>query len=211
MERRRFIDLWQRAPAPGPAPDPAPVFRELERRYSEPHRLYHTADHLDHCLGQLDAARELAQSPDGIEMALWFHDAIYDPSAKDNEQRSAELFVQRTGDGFETDFVETVFDHIMATEHVIPPEPFDGQLITDIDLSAIGLPWEEFQRDSNAIRREFAHLSDAQYHPPHAQFLRALLARPSVYYTDFFRERYEQPARANMERYLDELSDAGII
>jgi predicted metal-dependent HD superfamily phosphohydrolase len=66
------------------------LYRQLVACYSETHRKYHTIQHLDECFVHLEHVRELADHPEEIELALWFHDAIYDTSKKDNEQRSAD-------------------------------------------------------------------------------------------------------------------------
>ncbi len=211
MERARFIALWRRCPARGAGPDPSAVYDELRQHYNEPHRRYHTPAHLEHCLEQLEAARHSMHEPDAVEMALWFHDAIYEPAADDNERRSAELFAQRAGGCFEERFTRKVFDLIVITEHRTPPQGTDEKFMVDIDLSSIGLDWRIFRADSDAIRQEFSHLSDAEYYPVNARFLRSLLERPRLYFTDFFRDRYEQTARDNIERYLEELSDGGLI
>src|SRR6185436_5536891 len=84
----RWLKFWAAAGASG---DPEPEWRALSARYAEPHRAYHTIDHIAHCLEELDEVRGLAADPVAVEMALWYHDAVYDPRAKDNESRSADL------------------------------------------------------------------------------------------------------------------------
>ncbi|NIR32331.1 MAG: hypothetical protein GWN84_24125 [Gammaproteobacteria bacterium] len=211
MERERFIALWRRCPARGGGPEPFVAYDELRRLYAEPHRRYHTSGHLQHCLGQFELARDLVHQPDAVEMALWFHDAIYQPSASDNEQRSAQLFLRWAQGCFEAGFARKVCDLILITEHETPPRTTDEKFIADIDLSSLGLDWEIFRRDSDAVREEFSHLSDAEYYPAHARFLRSLLERPRFYFTDFFSERYEDTARRNIERYLGELAKANLV
>lgn len=211
MDRARFIALWRRCAVRATGPDPSAVYDELSRLYGEPHRYYHTPGHLDHCLGQLDAAKDGVHEPDAVEMALWFHDAIYDPPAPDNERRSAELFAQRTQGCFEEPFSQKVYELILITEHETPPRTADEAFMVDIDLSSFGLDWESFRQDSDAVRKEFSHLPDGEFYPAHARFLRSLLERPRFYFTDFFSERYQRSARRNIERYLQELSDAGLI
>ena len=66
------------------------LFHQLVACYSEPHRKYHTTRHLEECLSHLDRVRSEAERPGEVELALWFHDAIYDTLRKDNETRSAE-------------------------------------------------------------------------------------------------------------------------
>jgi len=144
-------------------------------------------------------------------MALWFHDAVYEPAASDNEQRSAELFAARAGGCFDEGFTRQVCELILATVHATPPRAPDAKLIADIDLSSFGLHWEAFLRDSRAVREEFAHLSDTRFYPAHARFLRSLLARAHLYHTDYFRRQCEANARANIERYLRELAEAGLV
>jgi predicted metal-dependent HD superfamily phosphohydrolase len=107
LQWQRFQALWKRCEAPF---DPRPVFENLCCRYSEPHRIYHRCTHLVHCFQQLDLAYRLIQDPDAVEMALWFHDAIYIPRSLENEKESAELFVRAAGDHFRPSFVRKVYD-----------------------------------------------------------------------------------------------------
>src|SRR5687768_17503475 len=53
-------------------------------------RHYHTLTHLTACLRELDTAQKLAERPAEVELALWFHDAVYRTYRFDNEARSAE-------------------------------------------------------------------------------------------------------------------------
>ena len=59
--------------------------------FAEPQRHYHNQQHIAECLTQFDAARNIARRPEAIEFAIWFHDAVYDPKAGDNEEKSAAL------------------------------------------------------------------------------------------------------------------------
>ena len=209
MTRERFTALWNRCLVPGASTPALPVYEELLHRYSEPHRYYHTPEHIGHCLRQLDFAVELMDDANAVEMGLWFHDVIYDPQASDNELKSAELFVKLADDDVPTEFRQSVHDLIMVTMHPEEPSSLDEQFMVDIDLSSFGLPWDTFQRHSEAVRKEYAHLSDEQFYPNQIGFLRSLIARPTFFFTDFFRARYEVTARENIGRHVEELCARG--
>src|SRR4051794_22476684 len=76
----------------GVIPDAAyPVFDRLVAAYSEPHRHYHNLEHIAEMLRVVDRLSKFAADPDAVRLAVWFHDAVYDPRAKDNEKLSAIL------------------------------------------------------------------------------------------------------------------------
>ena len=210
MNKARFVQLWERCLPGCHAAGAASVFNTLEQRYSEPHRCYHTPEHIEHCLRQHDLASDLMDEPDAVEMAIWFHDVIYNVPTDDNELLSAELFKQLAGDDANPDFCNTVYDMILATQHRHEPNSNDDKILVDVDLSSFGLPWEEMRRDSENVRREFPNTSDAEFYASHNRFMRALLDRPTFFATEFFRDRYESQARANIARLLEELQAAGF-
>lgn len=204
----RFAALWNRTVIGGPASAKA-VFARLARFYGEPHRHYHTLGHIWRCLEEFDRAVELMDNPDAVEMALWFHDAIYVSGAGDNEWRSADLFRQWSEGYADPVFGKRVGALIMVTTHRESPTERDQRFIVDIDLSSFGLPWDEFERDGRHIRAECADRTDEEYFPGHLRFLLALLNRPAIYFTDYFHRRYEQIARANAQRVVADLRARG--
>lgn len=199
---RRFRDLVCRC---APDADAGELYRLLVDKYSERQRSYHTLRHIHHCLAQLDHARHLAEDPDGIELAIWFHDAVYDTDADDNELRSAQLFDSLLGPHLPRERAAHIHRLIRDTEHPSEPEDNDARLMVDIDLSSFGLPWEDFMRDTDAICSELSHLPEAQFVAGKCRFLNELLSRSSIYLTPHFRERLEAQARSNIERHMREL------
>jgi predicted metal-dependent HD superfamily phosphohydrolase len=193
-------DLWSRLNATG---DPGPVYADLGRRYAEPHRAYHTMAHISHCLDEFQAARSLAREPDAVELALWFHDAIYDTHASDSEERSADL-VRRLGR--EASLAPAVTDRavafILASTHREPPRDPDTRLFVDVDLAILGQPWERFAAYEQEVRREYEWVPSWLFRRKRAKVLKSFLARPTLYGTSFFRKRYERPARENIARSL---------
>jgi predicted metal-dependent HD superfamily phosphohydrolase len=147
-------------------------------------------------------AYALIQDPDAVEMALWFHDAIYIPGSSENEKESAELFVRTVGDHFRPLFIRKVYELILVTTHKEPAQECNKQFVADIDLSSFGVDWEEYLRDTKAVREEQDNSSDAVFYPAHTKFLNSLLGRPRIFGTEFFYGRYEHRARENITRFL---------
>jgi len=206
MTEERFVNLCVRL---GARQGLRALHSLLLKHYSERTRFYHSRAHLEHCLAQFDQARSVIPDPDAVEIALWFHDVIYDPFACDNELRSADLFMQGLGRQIDPDRAELIYMLIMATVHDRPPGTTNAGFIVDIDLSSFALPWEEFEADSTAIRCEYGHLSDEEFYGKQYRFLSTLASRKSLYSTPFFRQRSERLARKNLERRLEALRARG--
>jgi predicted metal-dependent HD superfamily phosphohydrolase len=203
LDSRRWHALWHRLGAQGSS---APSFDLLQKAYTEPGRYYHSAEHIRDCLEQLDRGRHLARQPDEIEAALWFHDAIYRPGDSNNEEESASLASQLlTSAGARDETVSRVADLVMATRHDTLPTDSDAQLLCDIDLSILGREPDRFARYEQQIRREYAWVPEPLYRKKRAEVLAGFLARPAVYQTEFFRERYELAAKSNLTRIIREL------
>jgi predicted metal-dependent HD superfamily phosphohydrolase len=208
MVENRFVALWNRCFADSEGERPTTIYADLVRRYSEPHRCYHTCDHITHCLKQFDLAADLMDNSDAVEMGLWFHDVICEPGAADNELKSAQLFEKITDDQ-PSSLKQSVYDLIMVTKHPEKPKCLDEKFMVDIDLSSFGLPWGAFMRDSQAVREEFAHAPDESFFAGHLKFLNSLIGRPTFFFTDFFQTRYEAIARDNIARYMKDLHAKG--
>ncbi len=211
MKKRRFISLWERCSRSNSGARGAEVYRGLKQRYSESHRRYHTPAHIAHCLKLFDLSRHKMDDPNAVELSIWFHDVIYDAKASDNEERSARYFSETCGQDVDRQLQSKVHDLIIATIHKELPLTPDGKYMVDIDLSSFGLPWDKFLRDSEAVREEFSHLSDAEFYSAQKEFLESLLFREHFCFTEFFRQRHEKTARENIRRYLDSLKKQSLV
>ena len=182
------------------------MFEWLKSAYAESHRHYHTASHIEACLREFDAVRSLAQSEAEVEIALWFHDAVYLPRASDNERRSADMASQfLAASGVSPESCARVHSHVMATVHNVEPADPDARLLVDVDLSILGQDTECYDRFERAIREEYKWVPWFLYRRKRAEVLGSFLEREYIYSTEPFRRRYELRARANLGRAIDSL------
>jgi predicted metal-dependent HD superfamily phosphohydrolase len=183
------------------------TFEKLRAAYAERHRHYHSAEHIARCLAELDAVRDLAREPDEIELALWFHDAVYATRSKDNEAKSAQWAARFLADNaVDPGRARRVHDLIMATTHGAAPDDSDAQLLTDIDLSILGADRETFRRFEQDVRQEYWWVPSPLFRQKRAAILQSFLSRSSVYATEHFQERLESAARRNLTEAITALS-----
>ncbi len=179
------------------------AYRELVGGYQAPERVYHNLAHVASCLREADALHRLAVHPEALEFALWYHDAVYDPRAKDNEARSAALALAALVDmRIGGDIRSRVESLILATRHDRPATTDDEAIIIDVDLAILGQAAEVFDRYEAGVRAEYSWLSDSEFWPKRAEFLAALLARKHIFITSECRQKYEVPARQNLQRSI---------
>ena len=181
------------------------IFANLIEAYSNTARHYHNLHHLQHILDSLAEVRELINNFPALGLCAWFHDYIYDPQAIDNEMESAiaaEKILSRLGINFDT--VRLVQQIILSTRKHEPfLEDTDNLVFLDVDLSVLGASPDRYLAYSQAIRKEYCHLSDRDYREGRKQVLTQFLARERIYYTDYFYRRIESIARKNLQTEIN--------
>ena len=178
------------------------------RAYCDPARHYHNLHHVAECLRELDPVRPSCQNVLAVQAALLLHDCVYDPARADNEERSADVASRLLASvGHDEALLSSTRRLILATRHATSPAEGDEQIVVDIDLSILAKSAEEFDAYERAIRLEYAFVPDDAFAAGRARLLRRFLARPSIYATSHFRQRYEQTARANLLRSLKQLEE----
>jgi predicted metal-dependent HD superfamily phosphohydrolase len=198
------FERWSRACMDvGVAPDEGD-YRRVRRAWRGMSRHYHTLTHLDACLRELDESRAIAVRCGEVELALWFHDAVYRSWRRDNEQLSAD-FASRILRAAPLESVERIRQMVLATMHRDEDLAGDAALVVDIDLSILGQPPDVYAQFERAIRREFWWVSRARFVAGRSAVLRKFIGRSSIYQHDLFYEKYESQARANIAAALDQL------
>ncbi|MGL6095577.1 MAG: HD domain-containing protein, partial [Fimbriiglobus sp.] len=150
--------------------------------------------------------------PAAVQLAVWFHDAAYDPRAKDNEDRSAALVGDWLGPlGLPSDTLRKVASLVRSTAHLTgdhPPTDPDAVALHDADLAVLGASEVRYRRYAADVRREYAFVPDDAYRTGRAEVLAAFLARPRLYLTAVMHDEGDAPARRNLTAELAELRPA---
>jgi predicted metal-dependent HD superfamily phosphohydrolase len=184
----------------------------LLARYAEPHRKYHTLQHLHECIAMLARYPGQPEHAGDVEMALWFHDAIYDIGVPGNEERSAQWAMgELQAAGAAPGVAERVHAMVMATRHDVAPQTADEQLLVDVDLSILGAAPARFDEYEAQVRDEYASVPADLFQRRRKAILVGFLARPAIYGTLYFRSLLEASARKNLVRSIDALDDAASV
>ncbi|MDQ0012260.1 putative metal-dependent HD superfamily phosphohydrolase [Variovorax boronicumulans] len=184
------------------APDLA-LCAELQRRYGEPQRHYHTMQHLGECLAWFEREKALAEHPGEVAIALWFHDAIYDVHAHDNEARSADWAREALrAAGANEEAAERIHALVMATRHDAVPEGRDAELLIDIDLSILGAEPARFAEYERQVHAEYAFVPDEVRLPRRRAILQRFLDRDAIYATPRMHALLEARARTNLQHSI---------
>lgn len=176
---------------------------DLLRRHTEPHRGYHDAAHvgllwLRHLMHGGDSAdRDMA-------LAILFHDAVYEPLARDNEARSAGLFAEMVphGSAWVQDAIRATADHL----------GYAGQdcrirRVLDLDLTPLAELPPVFARNTALLRREYAAVTEPDWRAGRRRVLAGFAAAKQLFSTRLG-VIYEAPARANLAAEIAALSQA---
>ena len=197
--RDRFSALWERV---GGLAGPDAAWRSLDAGYGEAGRHYHDWRHVAALLAGHDAVRTLPDfvglDADAIDLAIFFHDAVYDPGRQDNEALSAALLADSAGAASAKPIKRVAVEMILATAAHGPSTDPATRLLLDLDLAILGAPRPDYETYAAAIRREYAAIPDAAWRLGRAAVLDRFLTRARLYQTDHFRARFEVAARANL-------------
>ena len=199
----RWESAWRHL---GVANSDSELFQRLVACYSEPHRKYHTLQHLEECFAFLDRVASSAERIGEVELALWFHDAIYNTRKKDNEKQSAEWAHEcALAGGLSNDQAKRIFELVMVTKHNAVLTGRDAQVLVDVDLGILGADLQRFDEYEGQVRQEYSWVPEFLYKRERRKVLQEFAGRSTIYSTDYFRSEYEARARENIARSLARL------
>ena len=184
------------------------TFDQLVACYQQKHRRYHNATHIVSCLTLLDQHYSKAKYPAEVEIALWFHDAIYKTLSSKNEKRSAQwletfLKAYHCAD----DRIERCKAYVLATQSHQPTSHYDSKLFLDIDLAILGAEPQRFSEYDQQIYDEYRWVSDSRYWRKRYKILNTFLERETLYFTPSFQEQFEEQAKTNLKNKVKDIKD----
>lgn len=176
---------------------------ELVDRYLEPHRRYHDLRHVAYVLERIGELGGSAKDPAAVALAAFFHDAVYDPLAEDNEERSAALAESMLSGVGAADRAAEVARLVRLTRTHTPAKgDRNGEVLCDADLAILGAGPTEYATYAADVRQEYHAVEDAAFRAGRSEVLAGLLARPTIYATPLGRQLWEARARRNLETEL---------
>ena len=180
--------------------------QELVRLYSSKARFYHNLNHIEVLLKLSEEYKHLLNSPQTIDFTIWYHDAIYDASKNNNEEKSAELAkLHLTQLGLSEHLIDNCYNLIIATKtHALNDklDSFDAQFFLDIDLSILAVERKQYIEYTKKIRKEYKMYPDFLYKKGRKKVLKHFLEMEKIYKTELFFGLWEKQAKENLEEEL---------
>jgi len=174
--------------------DTADVANKIIMAYHGKHRVYHNLTHIMHCLEEFSEIKSNLKDPETVEIAIWFHDAVYNRFSIHNEYNSF-LFAKKLLGIAEADLL----DLILSTKFGKAPCNENEKYLQDIDNSILGTDLiTGFYAYDNKIRKEYYMVPDFIFVKRRLKVLSTLLCKEYIYNTDYFREKYEVQAKRNI-------------
>ncbi|MEP1487830.1 MAG: hypothetical protein ABJK28_05345 [Algibacter sp.] len=177
------------------------LWNEIEKQYTLKIRHYHNLSHISSMLHQAESAKNSIVNYDAFLLSIWYHDIIYKPTKKDNEEKSANFAQKRLKTlSFDKKTTETIQKLIVSTKkhEIISSSNNDNALLLDIDLSILGSDWKIYQNYIENIRKEYAIYPNFMYKKGRKKVLMHFLERETLYFTDIYQDKHESQARENL-------------
>lgn len=173
------------------------ILDDLLTRYGEPQRVFHNASHISNMLG--GGEKDVV-----LELAIWYHDAVFDPTRTNNEELSAELAEKNLSQiGLKSKLISQVLDSVLSTKTHNAKDKIQEKLI-DLDLNILGASEKDYARYRQAIRLEYAWVPDEIYQYQRSLVMQRFLDRETIFYAA---KDLEVQARENLAREIRLLQD----
>jgi len=183
------------------------IYSEIIANYNIKTRFYHSTNHILMLLQEIENLKHELNDVDVVLFAIWFHDVVYFPLKKNNEEKSAEFAEKKLQQSnLQISRRKQVSDLILQTKFHIPKpllkENFDLLTFLDADLMILGSETEKYEEYKNAVRKEYSMIPSLIYKKSRTEVLQKFLERTQIFQTPYFFEKYELKARRNIENEI---------
>ena len=181
------------------------LWTDIESRYTTKNRHYHNLFHIFNMLKQLNETQTEIKDLDSLKFAIWYHDIIYKSTKKDNEEKSALFALERLKKiNFEPERAQLTETLIVSTKkhNILLTQNTDNAVLLDLDLSILGTDWNTYKKYISNIRQEYKVYPDFMYNPGRKKVLNHFLERENLYFTEHYKQQYEQQARENLSHEI---------
>ena len=179
-------------------------WKEIEKSYSQKSRKYHNLTHLENIILELEEVKDKISDYDSILFSIFYHDIIYKATSKDNEEKSAEIAKTRLEKlNIPQEKITRIYNQILATKSHKKSEVSDTNFLLDADLAILGQDWKIYENYTQQIRKEYSIYPDFMYKPGRKKVLIHFLEFEEIFKTDYFKGKYEEKARENIQRELE--------
>jgi len=175
---------------------------EIKSQYTQKNRHYHNLNHIYDLLKLSENHKNDIVDFETFQFAIWYHDIVYNPVKKDNEAKSA-IYAEKHLKDLDIDH-ETIKTLIISTQkhEIILNKNNDNAFLLDMDLSILGTNWKDYQKYLKDIRKEYAIFPNFMYNKGRKKVLQHFLNRKTLYFTDYFKAKYEAKARENINKEI---------
>lgn len=182
-------------------------WESIKDAYTAKKRHYHNLDHLNNMFREFDTCFHLLDEFKAFQIAIFYHDIIYNVKRKDNEAKSAALAVEQLKEmSFPAGLIDKTNQMILATkDHELHKEQ-SVNLFVDVDMAIVGYDWEIYDEYAKNVRKEYSIYPDILYKKGRREVLKHFLAMESIFKTELFQNKYEARARENIQRELQSLT-----
>jgi predicted metal-dependent HD superfamily phosphohydrolase len=182
------------------------LWKEIKVQYELKTRHYHNLFHINSMLKQAKSNKHSIKDYNTFLLAIWYHDIIYKPTKKNNEEESA-LFAEKRLKKLNLDkkTITKAIKLINSTKNhdVILDENLDNAYLLDIDLSILGSAWEDYQKYIDNIRKEYKIYPKLIYNKGRKQVLKHFLERDTLFFTEEYQSKFENQARQNILKEIE--------
>jgi len=179
---------------------------EIKNNYTSKSRCYHNLSHIYNMLIQAEDFKNEIIDFQALQFAIWYHDIVYKSTKKDNEEKSAIFAKKRLKSlNFDEKRAKNAQKLIISTKkhELTLTENNDNAYLLDLDLSILGTNWETYSNYIKSIRKEYKIYPNFMYKPGRKKVLNHFLERETLFFTETFRNKYENQARENLKKEIE--------